>query len=86
MRVDQVIPSLASRDAIGVHTLTLTDALRAAGYQSEIFYGNCTPDLARRGRHGADRRGSAQRAARPIQCFSFGGEDDRRTGRGGGAG
>jgi len=50
VRVDQVIPSLASRDAIGVHTLTLTDALRAAGYQSEIFYGNCTPDLARRGR------------------------------------
>jgi len=50
VRVDQVIPSLASRDAIGVHTLTLTDALRVAGYESEIFYGNCTPDLASRGR------------------------------------
>jgi len=50
VRVDQVIPSLASRDAIGVHTLALTDALREAGYSSEIFYGNSTPDLARRGR------------------------------------
>jgi L-malate glycosyltransferase len=50
VRVDQVIPSLASRDAIGVHTLTLTDALRSAGYESQIYYGNCTPDLAHRGR------------------------------------
>ncbi len=49
VRVDQVIPSLASRDAIGAHTLALTDALRAAGIDSEIFYGNCTPDVADRG-------------------------------------
>ncbi len=49
MRVDQVIPSLASRDAIGAHTLALTDALRAAGIDSEIYYGNCTPDVADRG-------------------------------------
>ena len=50
MRVDQVIPSLASRDAIGVHSLTLTEALREAGVESEIFYGNCTPDVAHLGR------------------------------------
>ncbi len=50
VRVDQVIPSLASRDAIGVHTLALTRALRAAGIDSDIFYGNCTPDMASQGR------------------------------------
>jgi L-malate glycosyltransferase len=50
VRVDQVIPSLASRDAIGVHTRTLTEALRAAGIDSEIYYGNCTPDVAQEGR------------------------------------
>jgi L-malate glycosyltransferase len=50
VRVDQVIPSLASRDAIGVHTLTLTNALRAVGIDSDIFYGNATPDVAELGR------------------------------------
>jgi glycosyltransferase involved in cell wall biosynthesis len=49
MRVDQVIPSLASRDAIGVHTLNLTEALQQAGIESTIYYGNCTPDVAARG-------------------------------------
>ncbi len=50
MRVDQVIPSLASRDAIGVHTVNLMRALRAAGVESDIFYGTCTPDMAEVGR------------------------------------
>jgi glycosyltransferase involved in cell wall biosynthesis len=50
VRIDQVLPSLASRDAIGVHSLALTDALRAAGFDSDIYYGNCTPDVAARGR------------------------------------
>ncbi len=50
MRVDQVIPSLASRDAIGVHTVNLTQALRRAGIASDIFYGTCTPDMADVGR------------------------------------
>ena len=49
-RNDQVIPSLASRDAIGAHTLALSHALRSAGIDSDIFYGNCTPDVADRGR------------------------------------
>ncbi|HTT87012.1 MAG TPA: glycosyltransferase family 4 protein [Acidimicrobiales bacterium] len=47
MRVDQVIPSLASRDAIGVHTLAVADALRQAGVESEVFYGDCSPDLVK---------------------------------------
>jgi glycosyltransferase involved in cell wall biosynthesis len=46
VRVDQVVPSLASRDAIGVHTVTLMQALREAGYDSDIYYGTCTPDVA----------------------------------------
>jgi L-malate glycosyltransferase len=50
VRVDQVIPSLASRDAIGRHTLEIRDALAEAGFDSEIFYGNCTPDVAEEGR------------------------------------
>ncbi len=50
MRIDQVLPSLASRDAIGVHALALASALRAAGVESEIYYGSCTPDVAELGR------------------------------------
>jgi glycosyltransferase involved in cell wall biosynthesis len=50
VRIDQVIPSLASRDAIGVHTVNLTRALRATGVESDIFYGTCTPDMADSGR------------------------------------
>ena len=43
-RIDQVIPTLASRDAIGGHVLQLRDLLRSRGYQSDIFYGNASPD------------------------------------------
>jgi glycosyltransferase involved in cell wall biosynthesis len=50
VRVDQVIPSLASRDAIGVHTVNLRDGLRAAGIDSDIYYGSFTPDVAHEGR------------------------------------
>ncbi len=50
MRVDQVIPSLASRDAIGVHTLNLRDGLRAAGMDSDVYYGSFTPDVEHEGR------------------------------------
>ena len=50
VRVDQVIPSLASRDAIGVSTLNLRDGLRAAGIDSDVFYGSSTPDVAHEGR------------------------------------
>jgi glycosyltransferase involved in cell wall biosynthesis len=44
VRIDQVIPSLASRDAIGGHVMQLRELLRARGYQSDIYYGNATPD------------------------------------------
>jgi L-malate glycosyltransferase len=44
VRIDQVIPSLASRDAIGGHVVQLRDLLRARGYQSDIYYGNATAD------------------------------------------
>ncbi len=46
VRVDQVIPSLASRDAIGMHTVAIAQALRESGIESDIFYGECTRDLA----------------------------------------
>ena len=44
IRIDQVIPSLVSRDAIGGHVVQLRDLLRTRGYQSDIYYGNATPD------------------------------------------
>jgi glycosyltransferase involved in cell wall biosynthesis len=50
VRVDQVIPSLASRDAIGVHTINLRDGLRASGLDSDIYYGSFTPDVEGEGR------------------------------------
>ncbi|MGO9029264.1 MAG: glycosyltransferase family 4 protein [Acidimicrobiales bacterium] len=43
-RIDQVIPSLASRDAIGGHVLQLQDLLRSRGFESDIYYGSATPD------------------------------------------
>ncbi len=50
VRVDQVIPSFASRDAIGVHTMAITEALRQAGIDSDVFYGECTRDFSDRAR------------------------------------
>jgi glycosyltransferase involved in cell wall biosynthesis len=50
VQVDQVIPSLASRDAIGVHTINLRDGLRAVGIDSDIYYGSYTPDVQHEGR------------------------------------
>lgn len=43
-RIDQVIPSLASRDAIGGHVMQLRNLLRSRGFESDIFYGNATAD------------------------------------------
>ncbi len=50
MRVDQVIPKLALRDAIGVHSINLRDALRHAGFDADIYYGDCDPDARHEGR------------------------------------
>jgi glycosyltransferase involved in cell wall biosynthesis len=43
-RVDQVIPTLASRDAIGGHVLQLRDLLRSRGLKSDVYYANATAD------------------------------------------
>lgn len=50
MRVDQVVPALTGRDAVGEHTLNVRRALRDAGFQSEIYYGSSGPDTASDGR------------------------------------
>lgn len=50
MRVDQVIPTLASRDAVGMHTAALSAALREAGIDSDIYYGQCSADVASLGK------------------------------------
>ena len=49
MNIVQVLPSLASRDAIGVHTLNLDAALRSVGIETAIYYGNAGNDVADRG-------------------------------------
>ncbi len=48
-RVDQVIPTLASRDAIGGHVLQLRDLLRSQGLESDVYYANASPDRLREG-------------------------------------
>ena len=58
VRVDQVIPSLASRDAIGVHTLNLRDGLRAAGIDSDVYYGRPHPGCGEGGAPGDRARAS----------------------------
>jgi len=49
MRIDQVLPSLVARDAIGLHTLEVRELLRSEGFRSDIYYLTCTPDVAREG-------------------------------------
>ena len=45
-RIDQVVASLASRDAIGNHTLQIRRLLRDLGFESDIYYHVSTPDRA----------------------------------------
>jgi len=54
VRVDQVIPALAGRDAVGNHTIALRDALRANGIESDIYAGWRGDDVAAEGRPMAD--------------------------------
>ena len=54
MRIDQVIPSLVGRDAIGLHTIEVRAVLRSAGFDSDIYYSTCTPDVAHEGYPVAD--------------------------------
>ena len=44
-RVHQILPSLHVADASGAHTLRARDALRAAGFASEIFVDQVDPPL-----------------------------------------
>ncbi len=50
-RIDQVIPTLASRDAIGGHVVGLRDLLRDRGFDSDIYYANASPDRLDHGYH-----------------------------------
>jgi glycosyltransferase involved in cell wall biosynthesis len=47
----QFVPNLAAGDAIGVHVRLTQDALRAAGWESEIFYDDAQAAVKRLGRH-----------------------------------
>jgi glycosyltransferase involved in cell wall biosynthesis len=64
-RIDQVIPSLASRDAIGGHVVQLRDLLRSKGFKSDIYYGNATPDRLDYGQH-VSRLGDKASAGRVL--------------------
>lgn len=46
MRIDQLLPSLASRDAIGVHALRVQAALKGRGIDGGIYYGTASGDVA----------------------------------------
>ncbi|HVF32903.1 MAG TPA: glycosyltransferase family 4 protein [Acidimicrobiales bacterium] len=47
----QFVPNFAAGDAIGVHSRLTQDALRAAGWESEIFYDEAQAAVRRLGRH-----------------------------------
>jgi glycosyltransferase involved in cell wall biosynthesis len=64
-RIDQVIPTLASRDAIGGHTMQLRDLLRARGYASDIYFGNASADRLDDG-YPVDRLGDRPTAGRVL--------------------
>jgi glycosyltransferase involved in cell wall biosynthesis len=44
-RIDQVVPSFGSRDAIGVHVLHLRGVLRDLGFESDIWCEGTFPDV-----------------------------------------
>lgn len=50
-RIDQVLPALSSRDAIGDHVLQVQRALRARGYVSDLYFGDASPDRLEDGLH-----------------------------------
>ena len=47
----QFVPNFAAGDAIGVHVRLTQDALRAAGWESEIFYDDAQAAVKKLGRH-----------------------------------
>lgn len=50
MRIDQVLPSLVGRDAIGAHTINIQRALHARGIESTTYFSTSTPDVTGLGR------------------------------------
>lgn len=60
-RIDQVVPSLGRRDAVGVHVLHLRQVLRDLGYRSDIWVKGVFPEL----RHEARLIGELSPAPRP---------------------
>lgn len=46
VRIDQVVHILADKDAIGAHVIHTREALRSAGYESEIFAGAAHPEVS----------------------------------------
>ncbi len=44
-RIDQIVPSFAGRDAIGTHVLHTRQALRDAGYQSDVWAIDTLPEV-----------------------------------------
>ncbi|HXW34263.1 MAG TPA: glycosyltransferase, partial [Acidimicrobiales bacterium] len=60
LRIDQVVPSFAGRDAIGVHVLHTRDALRDAGYASDIWAIDTLPEMRAEARS-VDELSSAER-------------------------
>ena len=49
MRIDQVLPSLVGRDAIGAHTINIKRALEDRGIESHIYFSTSTPDVTHLG-------------------------------------
>jgi glycosyltransferase involved in cell wall biosynthesis len=45
VRIDQVVPSLGARDAVGRHVLQLRDLIRAHGHPSDIWVQGVFPEL-----------------------------------------
>ena len=43
-RIDQLLPTLAGRDAIGDFARQVQQVLRASGYRSDLYYGDASPD------------------------------------------
>lgn len=44
-RIDQIVPSFAGRDAIGIHVLHSRDVLRSMGFESEIYCGGAWDEV-----------------------------------------
>ena len=49
MRIDQVLPSLVGRDAIGAHTINIQRALHNRDIESHIYFSTSTPDVTHLG-------------------------------------